>query len=306
MTNRVQLLLYLLPVLAAGLVIGGLARLVMASQLVPRNPEVLRKVKGIASHEDVEVDVDDYVAIRPSCFFRPRAAPTLPVRREGEPPRAPARTGMSAVYVVRGIVVHSDPTLSRVFIEVPGVSEQKVYACGEEVHGSKVVSISKDAVVLRRGEEDTTLALRYEDEYADGRRRPDSRSTYSRAAKSSKFGRSSTSSRYGSERSRRESYRKESYRGPDPRTDSAKTDPSSGEQERIRLAYEKQREREREKARKRESQRIQETRERESRDQRNAEKQRDKELMRNMSREERIQFLRNRKLEKKAADKKRR
>jgi hypothetical protein len=204
---------------------------------------------------------------------------------------------MSAVYVVRGIVVHSDPALSRAFIEVPGISEQRVYARGEEVHGSEILSISKDAVVLRRGEEDITLAVRYEDEYADGRRRPDSRSTYSRTATNSKSARSSTSSRYGSP-----GYRKEPYRGSDPRAEPTRSSSSNAEQERVRLAYQKQREREREKTRNREMERTQEARERESR---NAQKQRDKDLMRNMSREERIQFLRNRKLEKQGTEKKR-
>ncbi len=300
MKSRLSWLMYALPILPAALVAGSVLRLATADQQVARDRELFRKIRGSGSQEAGKVGMDDYVAIRPGCFYNQHVTPPPPEQLVHESaPQEPKPTGMSAVYVLRGILAHSDPTRSRAFIEIPGVSEQRAYGCGDDAHGSKVVSIAKDTVLLRRGEEDITLTVRFEDALPDGRKRVSGRSRFTKKTPGRSY--SGRTNRTGSSRPPNRYSR-------DSRLEHSRGDTVQEERERQRKALEKQQERERirrtfEMRREKKASRDLTEKERE-RQQRAYEKQQEKERLKNMSKEERVEYMRTKKLEKKANSRK--
>jgi hypothetical protein len=128
-------------------------------------------VRGSPHAETGTIAIDDYVVIRPEsfCGLSNNVRVYTPETRHGRPTPA---TDVSTVYVLRGTILHSNPALSRAFIEVPGVSEQTVYQCGDNVHGAMLVSIGADRVALRRGAETMELTVSFDEEVRQGFRHP--------------------------------------------------------------------------------------------------------------------------------------
>ena len=153
--NRLSLVLYGIAAVLAVLTANGLLDLVFAGPPDGKSRGVFRKTGGSSSRLNGRVSLDDYITILPDRFCgqtRWRA----PVKR--------GKGGLESVYVLRGIAIHSNPVLSRAFIEVPGVEGQQAYRTGDDVHGARLVRIENEHVELRKGTRTLTLKVSFEDE----------------------------------------------------------------------------------------------------------------------------------------------
>ncbi len=173
MTNRIALLIY---VAALGFAVLGANSIL--SLAMPRSPVVKRssllktKIRGTPDAETGKVDIDDYVGIRPESFCGLTNNVRVYTQQTRQERQYTPATNSSTVYVLRGTILHSNPSLSRAFIEVPGASEQTVYQCGDSIHGAMLVSIGADSVELRRGEETMELTVSFEEEVRQGFQSP--------------------------------------------------------------------------------------------------------------------------------------
>ncbi len=124
--------------------------------------ELLKDIRPNASPTAAQAKLEDYVAIKPDRFmsFPPPqpAQPTAEQPQEQSPP-----SGVSAVYVLRGVMYHSTPALSRAFIEIPGVEEERAYRIGDTVHGASVGAIGERSVDIVRNDQTYTLTVRFDD-----------------------------------------------------------------------------------------------------------------------------------------------
>ncbi len=158
-TNRLLLVFYGIAVVLAVLTANSLLDLVFAAPQDGKSRGVFRKPTGSSSRLNGRVSLDDYITILPDRFCgqtRWRA----PVKR--------GKGGLESVYVLRGIAVHSNPILSRAFIEVPGVEGQQAYRTGDAVHGAMLIRIDREQVELKKGTQTLTLKVSFEDEKPAG------------------------------------------------------------------------------------------------------------------------------------------
>jgi len=155
--DKIAFLLYVLSLVLAGLTADKVVSFAAGTgtPAFPRSKEVFKKIPLAAGAPETGAAGDRYIAIKPDrfCGRNEYAAPI--VKQEG--------TGIRAVYVLRGTLIHSNAKLSRAFIEIPGVSGQQAYCIGDSVHGAVVVDIKPGLVTLKRGEETVNLTVSYQD-----------------------------------------------------------------------------------------------------------------------------------------------
>ncbi len=124
--------------------------------------ELLRDLRPNASPAAAQAKIEDYVAIKPDRFMS--FPPPQPAQPSAEQPREqPPPSGVSAAYVLRGVMYHSTPALSRAFIEIPGVEEERAYKIGDTVHGAAISAIGERSVAIVRNEQTYTLTVRFDD-----------------------------------------------------------------------------------------------------------------------------------------------
>ena len=153
--DRKKLLFYGLAALPGILAFFTLADLVAGEGPVARKRKLFVPIRFKKEASRPVVKEDDYLTIQANRFCGASSPWT--------PRRGKARTGYQAVYLLRGTAIHSDPSRSLAFIEVPGVDGQKAYHVGDDVHGAVLSEIRPDSVILKRGEETIELDLSYED-----------------------------------------------------------------------------------------------------------------------------------------------
>lgn len=165
LSRRIPFLLYGLVLLLLAWTGEGLFALIDGEGTLKKKSGVFQRVPATSGLAPQTESLDDYVAIKPDRFCG----------LENEKPATPRessfkirKTGFQAVYILRGTLVHSNPALSRAFIEVPGVSAQQAFHAGEEVHGAKILTIEKDRVALQKSDEIIRLAMNI-DQVAPGR-----------------------------------------------------------------------------------------------------------------------------------------
>jgi hypothetical protein len=157
LTSKISLLLYAIAVALAALVADGAIRLASATRAVPRNRELFAKIYGPARTDAGTVTAEDYAAIQPDLFCAREARPPAPV----EPRRYIPTSGRRSAFVLRGTLIHTNPALSRAFIEIPGMSEQQAYRLGDTVGGAEIIAIEDDTAELRRGDEIITIQVSF-------------------------------------------------------------------------------------------------------------------------------------------------
>ena len=160
--GRRKFLFFALAVLPGIPAFFSLAGLLAGEDPLPRKAGLFRKIRFKVENGRPSVKEDDFLTIQADRFCG-ASSPWNP--RPGK-----VRVGYQAVYLLRGTAIHSDPSRSRAFIEVPGVEEQRAYKVGEDVHGAVLEEIHPDSVILKRGTETIQLDLSYEDFLPTGSR----------------------------------------------------------------------------------------------------------------------------------------
>jgi len=145
LSNNLPVVIYLIAALLVALTASTLFDFVFAASPAMKNRKVFAAVNGASHHLDGQVSLDDYITVLPDRFCGYTSGRTPFKRRKG--------AGLEAVYVLRGTAIHSDPALSRAFIEVPGVSAQQAYRPGDDVHGARLVRIENDHVEMKKGQQ---------------------------------------------------------------------------------------------------------------------------------------------------------
>lgn len=165
LTNKIALVVYGGAIFCAALATSSAVRLAQGGSGIEKNTEVFRRISGSAPQIATEITLERYAPIRPDLFCGPPPPP--PPQTAFEPaaaaPETPVVTSVQMAYVLKGTLNHSNPALSRAFIEIPGVEDERAYRIGEMVHGAQIVSISDKAAELRRGDESLYLRVSFED-----------------------------------------------------------------------------------------------------------------------------------------------
>ena len=160
--SKIALVVYAGAIFCAALATSSAVRLAQGGAGIEKNAEAFRRVSGAAPRLAEEVTLEEYAPIRPDLFVGPPPPqPSAPPPAPGEAPVATVVTDVQMTYVLKGTLIHSNPALSRAFIEIPGVEEERAYRIGYMVHGARVVSISDKAAELRRGEESLYLTVNF-------------------------------------------------------------------------------------------------------------------------------------------------
>ncbi len=176
--RNVSFLLYGIVLLLLAWLGEGVFALVTNDVKPEKQSGVFQKVPVASSLPARASTLDDYVAIKPDRFCGMASEPTVAPRTN----TSIRPTGMQAVYILRGTLIHSNPALSRAFIDVPGVSAQQAYHTGEEVQGAKILSIKNSSVALKKGEDVIELAMNI-DTVAPGRFRQTPGRDYSNSSR---------------------------------------------------------------------------------------------------------------------------
>jgi hypothetical protein len=158
MTNKIAAAGY-----AAAAVLFALAAYTAADAFFPNASgsgpnELLADIRPNASLAAEPAKLEDYAAITSERFMS--FVPTPPASPGAGQPRP---GGAGAAYVLRGVVFHSNPALSRAFIEIPGVEEERAYKIGDTVHGMSIDAIGERSVRIARNDQVYTLELRFDD-----------------------------------------------------------------------------------------------------------------------------------------------
>ncbi len=153
--DRKKVLFYAVALLPGILAFFSFTDLLVGEGPVTRKRKLFRTIRFKKEAARPVVKEDDYLTIQANRFCG-ASSPGIPAggRR---------KTGYQAVYLLRGTAIHSDPSRSVAFIEVPGVEGQRTYRVGDDVHGAILSEIHTDSVILKRGGETIELDLSYED-----------------------------------------------------------------------------------------------------------------------------------------------
>lgn len=140
-TNKIGLLLLLVSMALAGLSGWKVLGYVEGKNFPERKKDLFKNpLPSTKHHATGKVSLDDYVTVRPDrfCGYTP----------SGKPIQKTEGSGKEAVYVLKGVTIHSNPALSSAFIEIPGVEKQAAYYPGDDVHGASLVRIAPEFVEL--------------------------------------------------------------------------------------------------------------------------------------------------------------
>ncbi len=164
LTSRIAVACY-----AAAVILFGLAADTVWGALFPgpntaRSMELLKDVPTSTSVIAAKAKIEDYAAIKSDRFMNPPPPPPPEQPRVEQPAQShPPQGGPNAAYVLKGTLCHSNPALSRAFIEVTGVEDERAYRIGDVINGAKIVAIGERTAVCSRGEGSFTLAVRFDD-----------------------------------------------------------------------------------------------------------------------------------------------
>ncbi len=154
-TGRKNYLFYGLAALPGLLAFLSLVDLMAGKGPVAGKRELFKAIRFKRETSRPAARADDYLTIQANRFCGASSPWT--------PPGGKPKSGYRAVYLLRGTAIHSDPSRSLAFIEVPGVDGQKAYRVGDDVHGALLREIHPDSVVLSRGGESIEVDLCYRD-----------------------------------------------------------------------------------------------------------------------------------------------
>lgn len=139
-----------------------IAGIVLPGEAASRSNELLKDIRPNASPAAVQPALEDYVAVKPDRFMS--FPPPQPAQPSAEQPQEqPPPSGVAAAYVLRGVMYHSTPALSRAFIEIPGVEEEHAYKIGDTVHGATISAIGERSIDILRSDRIYTLVVRFDD-----------------------------------------------------------------------------------------------------------------------------------------------
>jgi hypothetical protein len=150
--NKARTALYGAAIIFGGLAILGLFDFAFGGQYPPRKSAPFADPSPKGTAKGGKLGLADFAAIRADKFCGAGA--------EG----LNSALGGDAGFRVRGIIVHSDPARSLVFIEVPGEAEQSAYKAGDTVRGAKLLGIAENFAEFEIGGKPVRINLYETDE----------------------------------------------------------------------------------------------------------------------------------------------